>query len=200
MSPFETYQCYIAMKAHFTSDSYDIFRSKGRIKCSFASFETRKDRYRLEKLSKRFSKDSEIVDYFLSNFVSKPNYTGMWDDQSDQRYIQWLKRNQSLSYNFRSEIKKSFMEAKLDGLNYTDMFSCSGIGQHPHIFVGYLRKDICIETFIILNRINNFTGNMNSDIAVNDILRTARKYSPFLKVDIDVYTAITEDVRKDVWS
>jgi hypothetical protein len=197
MTTFETYRCYCAMKAHFTTDRYDIFTRKGIVAASLESLKTRKDRFRLETLSRKLN-DKEIVNFFLANFVQKPDYAGLWDEQSDKRYINWLKHTQSLKYEFNNEIKSLFQEAKENCQTYEDLF-VSLDNQHPPIIIAYMGKRISIETLIIIDRINNFTDKMVNDIVIKDVLRLAKKYSPFLKVDIDAYRIITDNLRESVF-
>jgi hypothetical protein len=196
MTPFGAYRCYLAFKSHFTTDSYDIVKYRGRVSAKLETFEKRKDRYRFEKLAKNKS-DKEIVETFVANFTSKPDYSGLYDDQTDTRYQKWLGYQQALSYNFGNEIKNVFEDVKKSGLCYNDVFF--GTGQHPPVLTAYLGKQISVDTFAILDRLNSFTEQMGDDIVTRDILRVARKYDPFLKVDMDVYGNITERVREQVF-
>lgn len=197
MTPFDTYQCYLAMKAHFGRDSYDIFKYRGRVSASRESFEKRKDKYRFEKMATSM-KDKEIVNFFLANFVQKQDYSGLFDDQSETRYKQWLTRQGSLSYMFGNEVKTLFVGAYESGLCYNDVFFDSD-SQHPPVLVEYLGKTISVDTFVILDRINSFTHKMVDDVVTEGVLRTARKYSPFLKVDLEHYGNIIARTREQVF-
>jgi hypothetical protein len=198
MTPYQAAKAYMACKLHFQSEKYDIFKYRGRTSLSREAFEKRKDRYRLEKMA-RDMKDDEIVQYFVANFSRKPDYAGLFDDQSDTRFKQWESYNQSLSYNFGNEVKQLFEVAQEDGMCYNDVFFSSD-GQHPPVLLAYMGKQISIETFIILDRLNSFTEKMVGDVVTEGILRTARKYGPFLKVDLEVYGNITQRIREQCFS
>jgi hypothetical protein len=197
MTPYQAAQTFMALKMHFTTDRYDIVKYRGRVKMTRENFENRKDKFRLEKLAKTMN-DEEIVHYFVANFVSKSDYAGLFDDQSETRYKQWLAHKQSLSYNFGNEVKRLFRDAQEAGLCYNDVF-VSSEQQHPPVLVAYLAKEISIETFIILDRLNSFTEKMVSDVVTEGILRTARKYDPFLKVDLENYGNITRRISESVF-
>src|SRR6185312_8144624 len=79
MTPYQVGKAYIALKAHFTKDSYDVIRSNGRINYPRAKFEERKDRHRCEKMAINM-RDDEIVKFFVANFSRKPDYSGLFDD------------------------------------------------------------------------------------------------------------------------
>lgn len=198
MTPFQCAKCYLALKMHFTTDRYDIFKYNGRVSLSREGFEKRKDRYRLEKMSRQ-KDDAEIVQFFVANFSRKHDYSGLFDDQSETRFKQWAAYQESLSYNFGNEVKKLFEDAQEDGMCYNDVFF-SDEYQHPPVLTAYLGKEISIETFIILDRLNSFTAKMVGDVVTEGILRTARKYEPFFKVDLEVYGNITQKIREHVFS
>jgi hypothetical protein len=198
MTPFGAYRCYLAMKSHFTTDSYDIVKYRGRVSAKLEAFEKRKDKYRFEKLA-RTTPDKEIVEMFVANFSSKPDYSGLFDDQSETRYKKWTAYQQALSYNFGNEVKVLLEDAKSSGLCYNDVFFSSE-HQHPPVLLAYLGKTISVDTFVILDRLNSFVDKMVDDVVTRGILRTARKYDPFLNVDLEAYGNINKRVRESVFS
>ena len=197
MTGYDVYKTYCAMRAHFTTKQYDIFKYKGRINASRVKYEARKDRYRMEKMAKNM-KDQEIIDFYVANFTTTTGYTGLWDDQSDRRYKEWLGRRQSLSYEFKKEVSELFYDAKDSGLCYNDVFG-GNESQHPLVFVSMLAKSISLDTFVILDRINNFSKDISADIVTEDGLLIAEKYSPFLKVDTNTYREITHQLRENIF-
>ena len=81
------------------------------------SFYKRKDRYFFEKLSRQKTKE-EIIDFFVSNFVSVSDPSTLWIGQlmreGEKNYIDWKKRNQSLTYNFKSEMEDILTDKELN--------------------------------------------------------------------------------------
>jgi hypothetical protein len=195
MTPFGAYRCYLAMKSHFTTDRYDIIKYRGRTDAKQGAFEKRRDRYRFESMANNLT-DKQIVETFIANFTRYPRYSGPFDDQTEKRYNDWLKHNQALTYNFGNEVKNLFEENSQ--LCYNDVFF-SGDGQHPPVLTAYLGQGISIETFVILDRLNSFTQQMVGDVVTEGILRTARKYDPFLQVDLETYDGITQRIREQVF-
>ena len=45
MTGFEVYKLYLALKLHFTSETYDYFQYGGSAKASQKSFDQRKDKF-----------------------------------------------------------------------------------------------------------------------------------------------------------
>ena len=60
----ECYKTYLAMKQHFTKDSYDYLKYCGIFKASPAAFNKRKDRYFFERMSRQ-KNDKEIEQFLL---------------------------------------------------------------------------------------------------------------------------------------
>ena len=94
MNGFEVYKKYLAIKLHFTSknQSYDFHKHAGRTTARLETFTKRRDRYFFHKLSRSYN-DNDIVNYFLSNFVSNTNlWIGDIIGQSgDENYKIWSK-------------------------------------------------------------------------------------------------------------
>lgn len=197
MTPFGAYKCYLACKSHFTTNSYDIIKYRGRVNVTRESFDKRKDKFRFEKMARNMN-DQDIVHTFVANFSRKHDYSGLFDEQTETRFKEWQRYNQALSYNYGNEVKKLFEDAKDSQMCYNDIFFSSD-GQHPPVLLAYMGKDISIETFIILDRLNSFTEKMVGDVVTEGILRTARKYDPFLKVDLEAYGNITQRIRDNVF-
>ena len=84
------------------------------------------------------------------------------------------------------------MELEEDGLKFEDIFKISN-GQHPYIIKAYLRKTITLETLVILNKIYNYLDKFNLEITDTvvwpDVARLIKKYTPFLKINIEKYDA-----------
>ena len=56
------------------------------------------------KTQRKYKKKQVIQDYLVSNFVR--NTKGWLGDFNDENYIEWKKRTQSMSYNFKQELEK----------------------------------------------------------------------------------------------
>jgi len=185
MSPFETYQHYLALKNHFTNPKYDFFKYGAKTRASIASFNKRKDKYWFEKTSRKYN-DKEVVDFLVSNFVSSDNPQNLWIGEiinsGERTYADWMKRQQSLTYLFKEQSNELFSETKLE-----DALNCSK--GHPPILKKFLGGKISLETLVIYDRIFLF-GNKFDKQLLDPVWETVslkiKKYAPFL-INIDVF-------------
>lgn len=192
MEPFEVYRYYLALRLHFTTDSYNVIEQKGRVRATKNSFLKRKDLLSIRRVAETYS-DKDIVDFLVANFVSGDRWGGVFDVESKERYQGWKKRIESISYTFKKEIDKAAAYADKLGITFNQLFYCNH-GQHPFIIKMYLRNDISIETLVILNKLNNFTDQLDQDLKDDlvwpDTSRIIKKYSPFLEIKKDKYNEI----------
>ena len=153
MMPFDAYRWYLSLKNHFTKEKYDYHKYCGKSRATVQSFYKRKDRFWFEKLA-RNKNDKEVVDFFVSNFITCTDPSKLWIGEmmreGEDRYTEWKKRNQSLTYIFTEEVESIFSDK-----NFDSMFTLDGT-THPQILKEYLRKNISIETLVILDQILGF--------------------------------------------
>ena len=194
MMPFDAYRCYLSMKNHFTKDKYDYHKYRGKSRATVQSFYKRKDRFWFEKLARNKS-DQEVVEFFVSNFITCTDPGKLWIGEmikdGEGRYTEWKKRNQSLSYVFKEETESLFSDGDFDS-----MFAMDGT-RHPQILKEYLRKNISIETLVILDKILGFRENFDShlkDPVWETVSMRMKKYSPFLNIDVQRYKQILKQV------
>ena len=173
---FDIYVYNLALKRHFTSN-YDFFKYNGKVKANAMSFENRKDKFFFYKLSKK----KEAKDIILANMLANPNaWAGeLLDDKAESIYKEWVKRKQSLTYQFKSDI-----------INLDDQFNDNFVvkdGQHPRLLKLYMMNDISLETLVMICDITKCLGhwekNISDTIVFPDINKLVRKYRPFLDYD-----------------
>ena len=182
------------MKNHFTKDKYDYHKYCGKVRATNEAFYKRKDRFWFEKLARNKS-DQEVIDFFVSNFITCTDPSKLWIGElikeGEDRYTDWKKRNQSLSYIFKEETESVFSND-----NFDSMFVIDGT-RHPQILKEYLRKNISIETLVILDQILGFRKNFDShlkDPVWETVSMRMKKYSPFLNIDVQRYKQILKRV------
>ena len=193
MSPFETYQTYLSMKSHFTNSKYDFFKYGGKSRATMTSFNRRKDKYFFEKASRKYS-DKEIVDFFVSNFVSADNPQNLWIGEiinsGERTYADWMRRQQSLTYLFKEQSNELFSEIKLD-----DALSCSK--GHPLILKKFLSGKISLETLVIYDKIFLFGKKFDKkllDPVWETVSLKIKKYNPFLNIDVFQFKKILREI------
>ena len=193
MMPFDAYRCYISLKSHFTKESYDYHKVGVLTRVKKETFYKRKDRFWFEKFSRQ-KNDKEVVDFFVSNFVSTTDpsrmYIGELVKNGEERYVDWKKRTQSLSYVFREESEFLFKDHQMD-----EVFDCSR--GHPIILKKFLGGNISLETLVIYDRILGYGKNFDKklkDPVWETVSKRVRKYTPFLNIDVFRYKKILKEV------
>ena len=193
MTGFDCYRTYLALKNHFTKDS---FRYGGKTKASVTAFNKRKDRYFFEKMSRQ-KKDGEIVDYFTAIFSQCDDPQKMWIgeiiESGDKNYADWQKKVQSLGYIFKQE-----MQSLCEDKEFNSLFECKS-GTHPPVVKEHLKKNISIESLIILDAVIKFKKNLDKildDFVWETVSLKIDKYKPFLlnSVRIQNYKKILQGI------
>ncbi len=191
--PVDAYRQYLALKNHFTKDSYDYHKYCGKSRATVQSFYKRKDRFWFEKVARQKT-DQEVVEFFVANFVSCPDPETLWIGEmikeGEERYTNWKKKVQSLSYLFKEESEELFSQTKVD-----EVFQCSK--GHPLILKKFLSGKISLETMVIYNRIFLFGNDYDQklqDPVWQTVSRKIRKYNPFLNIDVFRYRKILKEI------
>jgi hypothetical protein len=186
MTPFDVYKQYLAIKNHFSKSNYDYFKYAGKSRASIKSFNTRKDKYWFERMSRQKT-DDEIKNYYVANFVDTDTPDRLWIGEifrdGEQKYQNWMKRQQSLSYLFKEQSQTIFLDYDLD-----EIFDTSKT--HPIILKKFLSGNVTIETMVIYNKIFLYSDIFDrklKDPVWESVSLKIRKYSPFLNIDIKQY-------------
>ena len=193
MMPFDAYRGYLSLKNHFTKEHYDYHKYGGKTRATHQAFYKRKDRFWFEKFARKKS-DKEVEEFFVSNFVSSTDPGTMWIGDmiknGEARYVDWKKKVESLSYNFKQEAESIFENRKVD-----DVFDCSK--GHPPILKSYLGGDTSLETMVICDRILGYREEWDkrlSDPVWETVSLKIKKYKPFLNIDVFRYKKILKQV------
>jgi hypothetical protein len=188
MNGFEVYKLYLAIKLHFTSDSYNYFTFNGKTRTTLQSFEKRRDKYFFKKLGTKFSSD-ELIQYFVSHFVQNGD-TWIGDIsriENSSIYVEWLKKIQSMSFVFSGDMDHLLSDTDFEGIFKVE-------SAHPLLIKKYLSKSISLETLVILNQLLNFIKDFDKTICDPivwpDLKRKVLKYEPFLLIDKPKYKQI----------
>lgn len=193
VTPFETYQTYLSLKSHFTNSKYDFFKYGGKSRATVTSFNKRKDKYFFEKTSRKMS-DEQIIEYFVSNFVSASDPSKIWIGEiitsGERTYTDWKRRQQSMSYVFKEESEKLFETTNLD-----DIFKCSK--GHPLLLKKFLGGEISPETMVIYDKIFRYSSEFDKKIldpVWECVSLKIKKYSSFLNIDVLQYRKILRQI------
>ena len=187
MTGFEVYKMYLALKQHFTKDSYDYIKYKGKVSASERSFRDRRDRYFFDKLSVKYS-DREVLNYFVANFINDSK--GYIKSFSHTVYDDWKSYQESFLYKFRQDIHSLLCDYESPYQDKFDKIFQVTTGEHPILLRRYFAGEIALETLVIfehcLGYISNFDKKL-SDPIWQDTKRQVEKYMPFLNIDCQKY-------------
>ena len=190
MTGFEVYKMYLALKLHFTSDTYDYFQYGGNAKASQVSFDQRKDKFFFVKLSRKF-KDFELREFFVANLTAEDKvYPATLVREGAKNYSEYIKRKESLSYQFREDVGTLHdLQEDFEGL-----FTVTSV--HPPLVKAYLGAKISIETLTIFNKVFHFISHFDKTIRDEIVWKPLRnkvvKYDPFLSVELGKYKSIVQ--------
>ena len=194
MMPFDAYRCYLSLKNHFTKEHYDYHKYGGKTRATHQAFYKRKDRFWFEKFARQKT-DKEVEEFFVSNFVSSTDPGTMWIGDmiknGEARYVDWKKKVESLSYNFKEETSSLFADGNFDA-----MFHIDG-SRHPDILKEYLGGKVSLETMVICDRILGYREEWDKrldDPVWETVSLKIKKYKPFLNINVFRYKKILQKV------
>ena len=177
MEAWESYQMYLGLKLHFTTN-YDYTRYGGKTSATKASFLKKRDRFFFARVAKKY--DDKTLEYYIANFVKSPK--GWLGDFSEDNYNQYVKYKQALTYNFINDM--SFLFSQVE--DFDSIFSLQ-TGKHPVLLKNILAKRINIETAVILqgllHYVKRFDKGLSDDLVWPDNRRLIVKYAAFLSYD-----------------
>ncbi len=201
MTGFESYKLYLAVWQHFSlSRDYNYFKYKGKLgNITGKAYESRKDKYFFEALGERNKGD--LLQYYVANFAhhgSEVVWIGdLHSKESEDVYVDWQKRVQSLSYIFEEDLKeiREFLTAK--GLEFDRLFDIEE-DEHPIIFRFVQQRMIEVESYIIMDKILGFSKRIAKDIKDSYIFPSEQyrydRYAEFLNLDNNKYVKIMKGV------
>ena len=189
----DAYRCYLALKNHFTKEKYDYHKYRGKVRATNKAFYKRKDRFWFEKFARQ-KDDKEVEEFFVSNFIYSTDPETMWIGEmikeGENRYIDWKKKIQSLSYIFKEEVNSLFEENTVN-----EVFDCSK--GHPPILKSYLGGNTSLETMVICDKILGYRENFDkklNDPVWETVSRKIKKYDPFINIDVPNYKKILQKI------
>ena len=103
-----------------------------------------------------------------------------YKEEAESRYKEWLKLNQSFTYNFKKDLKN------LSPV-FNDNFLVTDDDPHPLLLRLYLGNHISLETMCVLLDITkakkHWDSKLEYDIVYEEVKMIIEKYTPFIKYD-----------------
>ena len=176
MTGYEAYELFQALKRHFTQEKFDFFKYHGHINTSKEAFENRKDKWHFYKLSRKFGTKQELTDFLIANFLDNENIwvNNLLVEEADIRYIEYRKVMQSLAYTFENDCISIF-----EGCDDPNSLLVTN-GDYPILLTKALRKEIHIQTLVLLNNILGFVPMWSKTIT--DTIRWPNYHMKMLKI------------------
>lgn len=182
MTGYEAFCLFNSIKIHFSNPTYDFFKYHGKSKISLNAFEHRKDKYYFYKLSRQYQKE-EFIEFVVSCHLSKDKvWVGdLLQEEMVDLHRQRMSTIQSLGYSFKEDcVILKELKDDFNSLLKSD-------GDYPILLTKTLRKEIHLETLVILNQLMNFFPMW--DKKIQDTIRWPNfkllclKYQPFVVFD-----------------
>ena len=189
-APFTVYADYVAVKAHFTSKTYNYIQYNGKSTVTKKSFDQRKDKPFFYFLATRLNR-SENLPFFVSQFIDSNYWIGdlIFDKkESMKRYTAWANRFESILENYR-----------IDLINMAQNYTWKQLltykkGDHPELFKLVRRNAITPESYVLIDRITNFIGttiDKLKDPIYSDLNLKYIKYGAFIPITQEKILEIT---------
>ena len=161
---FDVYKTYLAVKLHFTSDTYDYYKYDGKVNAKLDTFTKRKDRYFFHKLSTRYA-ETDILDFFVANFLtdSKRWIGNLLANDGRDVYLDYKKRKEAFAYHFKQECGTIAIDLGRRNISFNDGFIPPD-GQHPRVLRLLIQRKISYQTAVVLDHFLGFTKNWDKEI------------------------------------
>ena len=174
VDPFDVYKIYLALKLHFTTESYDVTKYKYAAKGKRETFLKRKDLPVLRKLARDFRRQ-EIIEILVANFVSGDRWGGMFDVEAMETYKRWKANKERLAYTFEQDLNTIQFKMEQDNIEDATIDE-----QHPLVLRLLLGRIITLETVVILNKGLDFIDDYKDDLILKDTCLLVKRYQPFV--------------------
>ena len=161
---FDVYKTYLAVKLHFTSDTYDYYKYDGKVNAKLDTFTKRKDRYFFHKLSTRYA-ETDILDFFVANFLadSKRWIGNLLANDGRDVYLDYKKRKEAFAYHFKQDCGTIASDFSRRSILFNDGFIPPN-GQHPRVLRLLIQRKISYQTAVVLDHFLGFTKNWDKEI------------------------------------
>ena len=186
MDGFKAYRYYLAIKLHFTTDKFNVFENRGHVRGTREAFNARNDRYIFEKLAQKMPDDSEIIQFFTSNFAYGNDTAIYAGQEADDNFVEWQKRKQSITKIFIDDLATMMTYIEVNKLKNSALFTFTE-DEYPVALRMFVGGKITIETLRIMDDFAGIVDEWKNHPSVkyiwDDELRRVTKLTGFVKYD-----------------
>ena len=155
MDGFTLFKFDRVIKLHFTNRKYNIFEQKANAKgLTFENFLAKVDYAVYNAISRKFTSESQAVQFFVANYAYKNNNPIHNLAASDRNLNIWNKRKQAITHTFKEDLGVISLHLEKKKLNVSDLFQSTT--SLPELFKVYLSGLISIETLYLINKIESY--------------------------------------------
>jgi hypothetical protein len=179
MTPFQIYKFYLAIKLHFTTEKYDVFKYRGAVhSCNEEGFRSRRGHGRFVQLSHRLQKPQDAVQLFVACFVYDADVFN--DSECEEALTRWRKHKEMMTQLILDDLETIELPDCLKGSPCSLQKLVSG-------------NKISIETAVALNKKYGFSAVWKNNFVYKRLGLKIEKLEPFVKFnEVKVFEAISE--------
>ena len=201
MDGFKAFKYYIAIKLHFSKDSFDVFKNRGSVKGTREAFHARNDRYMFEKLARKFPVDKDLIQFYVANFAYGNDNIVYASEEAETYLLAWQKRKQSMTKIFADDCNKILMDAYKRKIKQDSILNFT-LNQYPSILTLYLGKQISLETLRIIDDfepvIETWKSNSSMILLWENEIRRVDKSRGFVKYDSQKVQSIYQSFKEEL--
>lgn len=189
----------MALKLHFTKDSYNVFETRGNVKGTEQTFLARSDRFLFDRIARTYITDKDVIQFFASNFAYG-NDAAVYDmDEARNNYVEWQKRKQSLTRVFNDDLSKILFQIEKNRIDSKNAFQFVS-GTYPLILKMFIGKQLTIESMFLLNKLVGYLDlwDNSSMILWEDDARRIRKCDGFVKFEPEKLSQFYEHFKSEL--
>lgn len=181
LDSFDAFCLFLALKNHFTQDSYDFFKYHGKTNATKEAFEKRKDRLQFQKLARRESSEN-LQTYLVANLVAGKTWVGQFlEVDAETNYHQFKVKLENITETVIEELKKSLEHCEPTKLFKVDKH------EYPQILLDHLDTTQSMVSLVVLNNFVQFVPIYNETYAGDEVWETTArmitKLTPFITYD-----------------
>jgi hypothetical protein len=179
MTPFQIYKFYLAIKLHFTTEKYDVFKYRGAVhSCNEEGFRSKRGNGRFVQLSHRIQKPQDAVQLFVACFAYDADVFN--DSECEEALTRWRKHKEMMTHLILEDIEGLDLPNVLQGIPCDLQKAVSG-------------KRVNIETAVALNKKYRFAPKWKNNFVYKRLGLKIEKLEPFIKFnEVKVFEAISE--------
>lgn len=191
----------MAIKLHFTTEKYDVFKNRGHVKGTRETFNSRNDRYIFEKIAQKHQDDRDIIQFFVSNFAYG-NETAIYaGGEAEELYNEWKRRKQSMTKVFIDDLANILNYCDIKKIDSSTIFKGER-GEIPELVNLYITGKVTVESLRIIDDLYPFLDEWKENdsirIMIGDDIRRIKKLKGFVKYDSDKIAKVFKHFKEEL--